>query len=286
MSRFIPPALGWHRDLPDPRDFSPRDANVSALLKATRRPRGARTGLPAKVNWQEYCAPVEDQQPLASCTAHACIGLFQYFERRATGRAADPSPLFLYRTSRQLLRWTGDTGASLRTALKAMVRFGIPPAELWPYDPARLDATPDPFLYSFARDYQAIRYVRLDPADGGGADALGRVKAFLAAGFPSLFGFSALRSLTGDADIPAPTVYDSVCGGQAAVAVGYDDNRRIRSARGALLVRNSWGSGWGEGGYGWLPYAYVEQRLAVDFWTLLKPDWLDSGEFEHPLGVP
>ena len=33
----------------------------------------------------------------------------------------------------------------------------------------------------------------------------------------------------------------------------------------------------------WEPYAYVEERLAQDFWTLLRPDWLDSGEFEQPL---
>jgi C1A family cysteine protease len=64
--------------------------------------------------------------------------------------------------------------------------------------------------------------------------------------------------------------------------VGYDDKLRIRSDKGALLVRNSWGADWGDGGYGWLPYEYVRQQLAVDFWTLLKPSWLKSGEFESP----
>jgi C1A family cysteine protease len=66
------------------------------------------------------------------------------------------------------------------------------------------------------------------------------------------------------------------------VAVGYDDSRRIRSDKGALLVRNSWGPDWGEAGYGWLPYSYVKRRLAMDFWTVLKPAWLRSGEFELP----
>ena len=37
-----------------------------------------------------------------------------------------------------------------------------------------------------------------------------------------------------------------------------------------------------ESGCGWLPYKFVEQRLAVDFWTLLRPSWLASGEFERP----
>jgi C1A family cysteine protease len=64
------------------------------------------------------------------------------------------------------------------------------------------------------------------------------------------------------------------------LAVGYDDARAIRSTRGALLTRNSWGTGWGDGGYGWLPEAYVKEQLAVDFWTFLRPEWLGSGEFE------
>jgi C1A family cysteine protease len=75
-------------------------------------------------------------------------------------------------------------------------------------------------------------------------------------------------------------MFDIVRGGQAAVAVGYDDMRVIRSTRGALLVRNSWGSGRGEAGYGWLPGAYVKEQLAVDFWTLVKGEWVETGEFE------
>jgi C1A family cysteine protease len=83
-----------------------------------------------------------------------------------------------------------------------------------------------------------------------------------------------------DPDIDFPTVFHFLRGGQAAVAVGYDDRRVIRSSRGALLIRNSWGAGWGGGGYGWLPDAYVKEQLAVDFWTLVKPEWVESGEFE------
>jgi C1A family cysteine protease len=108
------------------------------------------------------------------------------------------------------------------------------------------------------------------------------VRLYLAAGFPFLFGFPVYSTLSAAADIPFPTAFDRGCGGQAVLAVGYDDNRRIHSTKGALLIRSSWGEGWGEGGYGWLPYAYVEKQLAVDFWTLLEPGWLASGEFLDP----
>ena len=75
-------------------------------------------------------------------------------------------------------------------------------------------------------------------------------------------------------------------GGHAVVAIGYDDEVAIENAlcdvptEGALLVRNSWGTDWGEGGYGWLPYDYVLGGLAVDWWTLLKSEWVDLDVFE------
>ena len=158
-----------------------------------------------------------------------------------------------------------------------------PRRDLYPYDADGLDDTPDPFLFCYRACFDALAYQRLDPAGTSGQRTLDEVRAHLAAGFPCAFGFPAVDGLTDDPDIPFPTVHDGVRGGQAAVAVGYDNGRRIRSttrrAAGPRLVGRA---RWGDRGYGWLPYAYVEAQLAVDFWTLLKADWLESGEFTRP----
>jgi C1A family cysteine protease len=55
----------------------------------------------------------------------------------------------------------------------------------------------------------------------------------------------------------------SEMGGHAVMAVGYND------ASQRFLVRNSWGSDWGVGGYFTIPYAYLSDAdLADVFWVI------------------
>jgi C1A family cysteine protease len=279
MTRDRPCTFGWLRDLPDPRDVAPDDPVAQSLYRGLKP---ASPGKAKKVDWSEYFLPVRDQLGLNACSTHACAGLAEYFERRSSGVATEGSRLFLYQSARRLARGAGASEADLRTTLKALARFGLPPERLWPYHPERVHAEPDPFLYAYSRDYQSLIYIRLDSVGITGDEVLRNIRDHLAAGFPSAFGFSAFRSLSQEPDIPCPTKFDAVQGGGAAVAVGYDDTRRIRSTKGALRVRSPWGEDWGDDGYGWLPYAYVQEHLAVDFWTLMRPDWLASGEFLAP----
>lgn len=281
MAHFEPSGLGWLASLPDFRDFTPGSAPADELLAQLRDAGSAVAPRSARVDLREYFVDVYEQESLNASSAHACVGLVEYFERRANGRLLRPSRLFLYQNSLRLAGVQGDVGTDLRTSLKTMVRCGVPPERYWPYEVARFSDQPDPFLYSFAEPYRSVNYIRLDCRQVSGPENLQTVKAFLAAGFPSAFGFPVPSSLSDDADIPYRPTFDAILGGQAVLAVGYDD-RWLRGSRGALLVRNSWGPEWGEGGYGWLPYAYVEEQLAIDFWTLLHPDWIASGEFDVP----
>lgn len=278
MSRFIPPGLGWHRDLPDPRDCTPKHDAVVRMLHGLSFA-GDR---PDQLDLREYCGDVYDQTPLAAGSVHACLGLVQYFERRTRGRIVEPSRLFVYQTARRLLGWKGDSGLPLRSTLLAIVKFGLPPEPFWPYDQRQLDVEPEVFVYAAADRLPNALFVRLDGRGISGENTLETVKRFLAAGYAAVFGFPVCTSVSNDAEIPVPTIYDGVRGGHAVLAVGYDDTRRVRSDRGALLFANSWGPQWGDQGYGWLPYTYVREQLAVDFWTLLMPQWQASGELQSP----
>ena len=59
--------------------------------------------------------------------------------------------------------------------------------------------------------------------------------------------------------------------------VGFDD-KQISASRGAFRVYCPWGNEWGDQGLGWLPYTFIERRIALDFWTIIKPEWVNSGE--------
>jgi C1A family cysteine protease len=284
-----PVGMGWLRDLPDFRDYTETNDTIAPQLEAIGIADPKAVSLPAAVDLRAWCSPIENQGALGSCTANAVVGLVEYFERRAHARYIDASRLFLYKATRDLLHWTGDTGAYLRSTMGGLALFGVPPEEYWPYQIASFDIEPSAFCYSFAQSYQAISYYRLDPPAIPPATLLTRIKTNLAAGLPSVFGFTVYSSIVQASTtgrIPYPGPGEKVLGGHAMLVIGYDDNLKITntntgtSTKGALLVRNSWGAAWGDHGYGALPYNYVSNQLAVDFWSMLKQEWTDTGAFK------
>ncbi len=302
MADSIIKGMGWLPDYPDFRDYTvesdkvaPRlkllgqKDSVKAMLKKVKVTGPSAASLAAAVDLRPWCSDIEDQGDLGSCTANAGAGLVEYFEKRAFGKYIDASRLFLYKATRNMLHWTGDTGAFLRTTMGAMVLFGMPPEDYWPYDIAKFDNEPPAFCYAFAQNFQTISYFRLDPPNTPKDALLNRIKIMLAAGLPSMFGFTVYSSISQagtTGKIPYPTTGEQVLGGHAIDAVGYDDNLSIENSnpggpttKGALLIRNSWSKSWGDSGYGWLPYDYVLGGLATDWWSLLKNEWVDTGLF-------
>jgi C1A family cysteine protease len=284
MSELHAPALGWQRDLPDPRDLGPQHPEIRPLLAQLETAPGKPGPILTETDLSDFFAPAGDARKLNATSAYACTALVEYFQRRVHGRTSQLSAIFLYKTARKLLRHSGDSGVNLRTALKALTRFGLPPTRYWPNDPARFDEEPDPLLYSyhFTEPFRRIRYIRLDAPNTSGRQTLRVVKSFLSSGIPCVLGFRVPRSITTHPEVPYRPALDAVEGGQAVVAVGHDDRRVGPTARGSLQVFNPADRSWGNKGYGWLPYAYVEDQLAVDFWTVLREDWLESGEFTCP----
>lgn len=296
-------ATGWLPPLPSLKDYTEESAQIPEMaeklgvLPLKAEPEAIE--LPASVDLRNWCSPIENQLDLGSCTAHAAVGVIEYFERRAYGKYLDGSRLFVYKTTRNLMGVRGDTGAWLRNTIGALALCGVPPEKYYPYttrkDPGQggertFDDEPSSFVYALAENFEALNYFCHDPQGMNvpPKEVLFSVKKYLAAGIPSMFGFFGFPSFN-DTDvkggIPFPDLGEKAIWGHAVVAVGYDDNKTIKNTRsnkettGAFLIRNSWGTDWGEQGYGWLPYAYVLHNFAVDFWSLISMDWVDTGNF-------
>jgi C1A family cysteine protease len=309
------PGMGWLPDIPSVKDYTGDNPIVAQMLARTAVPAiaaavgvAALPGMPGEggtalagtagaaaapaisplIDLRADFSPVEDQQQLGCCTANAAVALLEYFERKALGHHIDASRLFVYKVTRNLLGWTGDTGAYIRTTMEALACFGAPPEKYWPYDGNAADKNthyevePTAFCYAYATNYEALTYYRLDP-NGAPPDAvLQNIRVHLAAGYPAMFGFPVydeFMNLPADHKAAFPKQNSKLYGGHAIVAVGYDDNMMIGPDKGALLIRNSWGPDWGDGGYAWLSYKYVTGGLADDWWTLIRPKWVDSNVF-------
>ncbi len=283
---------GWLPPLPDLRDYSGEHPEIEKVAKKLGISTARVRRMPTKVDLRQWCSDIEDQGAIGSCSAHAAVGIVEYFQRRAFGKHIEGSRLFVYKTTRNLMGVTGDTGAFLRNVMGALVLCGVPAEKYWPYTDKKpgFDAEPNSFVYAVADNYEALKYFCHDPLGSNvpAEEVLKSVKEYVASGIPAMFGFCGFPSFEDSGvpgGIPYPCPGERAQWGHAIVAMGYDDSKKIKNLRctqetkGALLIRNSWGTSWGDKGYGWLPYDYVTHKLALDFWSLLSMDWVDTKQF-------
>jgi C1A family cysteine protease len=213
--------------------------------------------LPSRVDLRHlFKLPVYDQGELGSCTANAICAALQCLLPQTS--SFQPSRMFLY--ANELLQDgdpnMADQGSTLETGCNVLSQLGICSEGLWPYQPSvDFGKCPPPAAYTEALSHKFSQFWHLQP---------GQYKAVLAQGHPIVIGIMIYPSFeTPDCAatgmIPMPQSTESCLGGHAVTVCGYDDSLQC------YLLRNSWGAQWGQQGYFWLPYAYLENTsLACD----------------------
>jgi hypothetical protein len=246
---------GWKRDQPDQRDLA-YAPSLSALA------------LPPIVDLRTsgFNPPIWRQGNLGACTAFGTARCHAFCQAKEHQKVFEPSHLFIYYWERYLEGGleaiAQDNGAYIRDGLKVLAKLGVPPESFWPYLPERFAEAPPVVAMVAARQHQVLAYRRL--MDGN----LHTMKACLAEGFPFTFGFTVYESFESSAvsqsgRVPMPGNNEQAIGGHCVAVTGYDDAQQL------VTFANSWGTEWGDQGYGYMPYAYIGNRdLATDFWTV------------------
>lgn len=244
--------FGWKPELPDHRDLP-----YAAMRMAMEKP----LALPSQVDLRPQSPPIYDQGHLGSCTGNAIAGAFHFDRRKQNLPDFTPSRLFIYYNERSMEGSVStDAGAFIRDGIKSIARQGVCKETQWPYVISKFAVKPPTSCYTKAAKYKAVSYFRLNNAN------LDELKSCLAAGFPFVFGFVVYNSFfNADSNhgiVPMPGD-ESVAGGHAVVAVGYNDTNQ------RFIIRNSWGTGKGDQGYYYMPYPYLTNlSLSDDFWTV------------------
>jgi C1A family cysteine protease len=280
--------MGYIPDIPDINDYSietdvVRDDMMKLKVEDT-------TTLPETFDFTPLLARVRNQGSIGSCTAFSYATLREYFTKTLNnGKEYPISTLMHYKKTRDLMGVTGDTGAYMRTSMKAGAIYGSVHEREYPYDTSKYDLPIKQQVLDTAQLNQATKYLRVDQPNISSTELVKQIKQWLVKKVPLMKGFGVYESYTqansNGGRFPYPKTGERQVGGHAVALCGYDNARRITNSldgsttTGAFRLRNSWGSSWGESGNGWIPYKYFETQLAVDVWALLDSEFVDLMQF-------
>lgn len=237
--------LQWVHDKLDTRDYQ---------YRLSSRPS------PNSVDLRQHCSPIENQGNLGSCTGQAIAGAIELLNKR-NGNYRDISRLFIYYYERLILGTVNyDSGAYIRDGIKATNHYGASLESLWPHDISKFRQEPLIEAKNDGLRRKVTRYERVTNLNGF-IDALSN-------GFPVIMGFNVYSSFmasgvatTGVMPFPN-TRRERLLGGHAVLIVGYNKARKI------LIARNSWGTGWGDKGYFYMPFSMITPTLSDDYWII------------------
>lgn len=266
MIPYMPKLGGWRPDSQMPGASADVDwkfsANKATLLAASVGVSSPGVEVDGVLDLRKWCSPVEDQGRLGSCVGNAVVGALEFLQIRSGMTLTDLSRLFVYYNSRLMHQdQDKDAGTYIRLAFGTLSSLGTCSERRWAYDVNKVFTRPG---WSCYRDGYANKIGSYYSIDSKGQERIDQIKEALQTQHPVVFGVLVDREyakFTGSGVVSMPGSSRQDVGGHAQLIVGYDENKR------AWLVRNSWGTWWGDAGYAWVPYAYLDASDADDFWV-------------------
>jgi C1A family cysteine protease len=220
--------------------------------------------LPEQLDLRVYASPVDNQSALGSCAANALVNAYELMVRQQfIEKFKDLSRLYVYYHSRYKENTLElDYGVLyMKSVLDAVKKYGVCTEKLWPYDISKFTIQPNPDCYADAAKRKILEYNSI-PNVNLIFYSLVEIK-------PVVFGMTIFDSFM-DMDkfystVEIPRENELSIGNHAMCIVGYNKISKT------YIVKNSFGVGWGDEGYCYIPFEYLD-RYGFDYYNFKLDD--------------
>lgn len=232
-------------------------ASRASTLRISKR-KACMVRLPKKFSLKEKFPPAYLQK-YGSCSSNAVLACDDMIYH-GSGKWK-PSGTFTYYNQRKL---DGDIdideGSTVEEALIAVKKFGACSAKIWPDDkPFNLEPSHEAYVNG-KHGHEVKKWYVLKNKK--------QVKQALVSGYPVAAAFIyAYKGYDENFVLIIPTKADvkKADSGHAMVIVGYDDEKKV------FELRNSWGTGWGNEGYIYMPYEMFDMVIEyIDTYAVVR----------------
>lgn len=229
------------------------DANVLGAVRA----------MPTSKDLREPWWKVNDQGTTGSCVGWATADAVLRWHFVKEGRVPKDqlvSPRFIWMAAKetdefvtQPTTFIEEDGTSLKAALDIARKYGAVLDKILPFKTGKLYPNPAKTFYALAAQLKIASYFNL----GGN---LANWRTWLATKGPILTRLNVdetwdnATATQGNLDVYLP---NTAHGGHAVALVGYTPDR--------FIVRNSWGTGWGDGGFAYASLGYAQAAFTETY---------------------
>jgi Papain family cysteine protease len=258
------------------------------------------------LSYRTFMPPVLDQGLGGACTVNSLVNLLFFLDQNTD---SDGSIKLGLKKPAQLrsrmyifyceLTQFGETFPNIFRAVNAYQRYGAPPESLWPYDMSSLFSNitpnmviPPPCLAAATcpvkmRDETFLKPLRAQsapsripnyysvPVSPFNHNILKNALRKYGPLYIRIHATSAWTTTTSDGIIHSSDD-EVLIGGHAILLVGYDDTKSM------YTIMNSWSTAWGDGGYGYIPYANAEKYIKYAIAFSLRPTVVTTGSSSTP----
>jgi hypothetical protein len=253
-----------------PSPWDPRDFKFARIAQAFG---WAAVQLPSEWSFRPNLPPAWDQGPLGTCVAAAsCWGVKAWQEIQQGDFPSDGlSVAFLYAMCKQRDGIPDLAGTYPRVALKVLQGVGTCTEAELPYSWLKSDRNvpaPPSHLTLLAERWKIKTYAAVcSSGDTNRTGAETAIKQAIYTQGPVLAAVLVCENFLDPRrpDYLLPLPRGRVLGGHAVALTGWSDRLQ------AFELRNSWGMGWGDNGYAWLPYQWLTARdLDLGYWYFFE----------------